>query len=493
MLNMNSHSHTHHTLLNKNFDQMQELWDKCLEIFRDNLDEQTYKAWFEPIKLVNITEEVLTIMVPSPFFYEYLEEKFIDLIKFTLRKVFGPKIKLEYKVPINSAYLQKNSDKGTITFPANLVSNVENEAISIPQAKKLNPLIIPGIQKIKIETNLKKELNFEKYIEGKSNKVAVSIGKQIAQKPGQNIYNPFFIHGLTGVGKTHLVNAIGLLAKDINPNLIVLYENSLDFQNKYQKAVQEKTINEFIQFYKQVDILIIDDVQDLTGKEGTQKVFFNIFNILHQANKQIIFTSDRPPVDLTGFFDRLLTRFKWGMTAEIEPPDFEMRLKILKQKAYENGCNDIPEKVFELIAENVFESIRELEGILLTLTTYATVQHTKINIELAKKVLKNLIKERQIEYQPEEIISRIAEYFNLNEKVLKTKSRKREIVIARHLAMYYIKQYTKLNLRTIGEYFGGKDHSTVLYALKAVEALNETDKEFRKFKEDLDKIFYYNR
>jgi len=468
------------------------LWKECLNVFRDNLDIETYKSWFEPIKPVAYEDDKLTLMLPSPFFYEYLEENFIELIKATLRKVFGPKIKLDYKIIINSSSAQKNPNKSTMTIPGNLVAAPENSPITLVKTNvSYNPLIIPGIQKVKIETNLKKELNFDRYVIGKSNRVATTIGKKIAEKPGQTAFNPLFIHGITGNGKTHLVNAIGMQAKEMHSDKIVYYETSNDFQNRYQKSVQDKNIQEFINFYKNIDILIIDDIQDLTGKEGTQKIFFNIFNLFHQNNKQLIFTADRPPVELDGFFDRLLTRFKWGMTTEIEVPDFETRLQILKQKAYDNGCSEIPEKVFELIAESINSSIRELEGALLSIITYATVESSKISIDLAKKVLKNLTKEKKIEQTPERIINLVAQYFNLNEKAIKAKTRKREVVTARHFAMYYLKSLTNMSLTSIGQLFGGKDHATVLYASKVVNDLSVTDKEFKKIKEDLDRLISY--
>lgn len=468
------------------------LWQECLNVFRDNLNIETYRSWFEPIKPISYDDEKLTLMLPSPFFYEYLEENFIDLIKKTLRKVFGPKIKLDYKITINSSSTQKNLNKSTMTIPGNLVSTPENNPITIVKSNvPYNPFLIPGIQKVRIETNLKKELNFDRYVVGKGNRVAATIGRKIAEKPGQTAFNPLFVHGITGNGKTHLVNAIGMLAKEMHPDKVVFYETSNDFQNKYQKSVQDKNIQDFLNLYKNIDILIIDDIQDMTGKEGTQKIFFNIFNLFHQNNKQLIFTADRPPVELDGFFDRLLTRFKWGMTTEIEIPDYETRLEILKQKAHDNGCSDIPDKVFELIAESINSSIRELEGALLSIITYATVETSKISIELAKKVLKNLTKEKKIEQTPEKIVNSVAQYFNLTEKALKAKTRKREVVTARHFAMFYVKSLTNMSLTSIGQMFGGRDHATVLYAAKVVSDLSQTDREFKKIKEDLDRLLSY--
>lgn len=472
--------------------EFENLWQECLQIFRDNLSNDVFKAWFEPIQPVSYSDNKLTLLLPSHFFYEYLEENYIDLIKKSLRRVYGPKIKLEYKITIDSTTSPKNPKKSTIVVAGNLASNVENNPVTIINSNvHYNPFLIPGIQKIKIESNLRKEFNFDNFVEGKGNKVAATIGKKIAEQPCQTALNPFFVHGHTGVGKSHLAHAIGLLTKELNPDKIVFYENSSDFQNRYQKAVQDKTIQDFLNFYKNIDVLIIDDVQDLTGKEGTQKIFFNVFNILHQNNKQIVMTADRPPVEMDGFFDRLLTRFKWGMTTEVEMPDFETRIEILKQKALNNGSNDIPEKVFELIAGSITSSVRELEGVLLSIIFHATVENSKINIELTKKVLKNLIKEKKIEHTPEQIIDIVSKYFNLSEKAIKAKTRKREVVVARHLAMFYCKNLTTMSLTAIGDLFGGRDHSTVLYALKVVNDLNATDRDFKKNKEDIDKLLSY--
>lgn len=470
----------------------EKIWQECLQIFKDNLEETAFKSWFGPIKPLSFVDDTLTLQLPSHFFFEYLEENYIDLIKKTLRRVIGPKVKLEYRVIVDNTTAPKNIQKSSVTLMGNAVSgNTENKPISIPTSKTpQNPFIIPGIQKIKIDSRLRKELNFDTFVAGKGNMVGIDIGKKVAEKPGNTVFNPLFLHGTTGVGKTHLAHAIGLLTKELNPDKIVLYTTSHFFQSQYTKAVQERSVDDFMNFYQNIDMFIIDDIQDLTGKEGTQKVFFQIFNYLHQQGKQLIMTADRPPVELNGFFDRLLTRFKWGLVSEMEMPDYDTRLEILKRKALVNGYQ-VSDKVLDLLASSITTSVRELEGTLLSVIAHATANASKITLELTKKILKNIIKEKKSEYTIAHVIEVISAYFDISEKAIKAKTRKRDVVQARHLAMYYSKHLTKKSLATIGSEFGGRDHSTVVHASKTVKNLQETDKDFRRYMEDIERLLKY--
>lgn len=470
----------------------EKIWQECLQIFKDNLEDAAYKSWFGPIIPLSFVNDTLTLQLPSHFFFEYLEENYIDLIKMTLRRVIGQKAKLEYRVIVDNTNAPKNLQKSSVRLLGNTLSgNIENKPISMPNPKApQNPFIFPGIQKIKIDSNLRKELNFDTFVEGRGNRVGVDIGKKIAENPGTTVFNPLFLHGHTGVGKTHISHAIGLLSKEINTDKIILYTTAHYFQSQYTKAVQDKSVSDFVNFYQNIDIFIIDDIQDLTGKEGTQKVFFQIFNYLHQQGKQLIMTADRPPVELNGFFDRLLTRFKWGLTAEIEMPDYETRLEILKHKALVNGYQ-VSDKVLDLLASSITTSVRELEGTLLSIFAHATANSSKISVELTKKILKNIIKEKRAEFSIEHIINTISQYFDISEKAIKAKTRKREVVQARHLAMYYSKILTKKSLSTIGNVFGNRDHSTVVHAAKSVANLQETDKDFRRYMEDIERLLKY--
>jgi len=469
----------------------EKIWQECLQIFNDNLEETAFKSWFGPIEPLSFINDTLTLQLPSHFFFEYLEENYIDLIKMTLRRVIGANAKLEYRILVDSSSAPKNVQKSTVTLMGNASSgNTQNKPVSIlSQKTPQNPFIIPGIQKIKIDSQLRKELNFDTFVEGNGNRVGFDIGKKIAEKPG-TIFNPLFLHGSTGVGKTHLAHAIGLFSKELHPDKIVLYATAHYFQSQYTKAVREKSVNDFINFYQNIDILIIDDIQDLTGKEGTQKVFFQIFNYLHQQGKQLIMTADRPPVELNGFFDRLLTRFKWGLTTEMEMPDYETRLEILNRKTLVNGYQ-VSDKVLDLLASSITTSVRELEGSLLSIIAHATANSSNITIELTKKILKNIIKEKKAEFSILQIITIVGQYFDISEKAIKAKTRKREVVQARHLAMYYSKHLTNKSLSTIGQEFGGRDHSTVVHAAKTVKNLQETDKDFRRFMEDIERQLKY--
>ncbi len=467
-----------------------QIWNECLEIFRDNLDEETFNTWFKPIIPVKYRNHTLLVQVPSLFFQEYLEAHFIELIRDVLTRIIGPKVQLLYRVVFpNDKTPKKNNN--TITIPANKPINTENKEtnIAIKKGKGVNPFLYPGIKKLKINSQLDKNYTFENLVEGSCNTIGIQIGKKAAEKPGVSQLTPLFIYGPSGVGKTHLANAIGLKAKEINPDLIVLNISAHDFQSQYTDAVRGKNVEDFINFYRNIDVLIVDDIQDFSGKDGTQKIFNNIFNYLHSHKKQLVFTADRPPVALDSFFDRLLTRFKWGIIIELETPDFETRKKILVHKAKLNGVV-LTDRIIDIIASSIQTNVRELEGTLWSIMAHAMALGSNITVEIAQKVLKNITKERKPNYTIEEIIVIVAGYFKLQAKVLKMKTRKREVVTARQLAMYFAKKYTKKSLSEIGAAFN-KDHSTVVHAIKTVKNLYETDKEFRIFLDDIERKLKY--
>lgn len=469
-------------------DTYEHVWSRCMEIFRDNLQPATYKTWFEPIKPLKISEDVLTIQVPSPFFYEFLEDKYIDLLKKALYKELGPGAKLEYQVVVDQGEVSKKADSetGTVRLPGHNGVENRNARQKANGSVIRNPFIIPGLKKIDLDPQLNPNNSFENLIEGDCNRVACSAGNAIASKPGNTPFNPLFVYGESGLGKTHLAQAIGLKAKELHPNKSVLYVSSNQFQTQYTESVRNNTQNDFVNFYKLIDFLIIDDIHELSGKEGTQNTFFHIFNHLHQSGKQLILTSDKPPFQLQGVEQRLLSRFKWGLSTELESPDYLTRKAILLHKVYKEGL-EIGDEVCDYLAENITANIRELEGALISLIAQSTfITHKEVDIEMAQDIVSKLIKTSNRTISIEKIQRVVCDYFELSLDVLHSKSRKREIVQARQIAMYLAKNYTKNSLQNIGQQIGKRDHATVLHACKTVNNLMDTDKSFKSSLKELE-------
>ncbi len=463
-------------------------WDKCLSIIKDNIPTSSFKTWFEPIVPVKLENKILTIQVPSAFFYEYLEEQFIDILRKTLRNVLGNDAKLEYNVVIGN---NSNAAPYTVKYPTSNNSNLQNKPLSIPfkseeKAAIKNPFIIPGIQKLQIDPQLKPDNTFDNFVEGDCNRLARSASYAVAQNPGGTAFNPLMIYGNSGLGKTHLAQAIGIEAKERFPDKVVLYVNANKFQTQFTEATRNNNRNDFLNFYQMIDILILDDVHEFAGKEKTQETFFHIFNHLHQSGKQLILTSDKPPIELKGMEQRLLSRFKWGLTADLLVPDFETRIAILKKKVYKDGI-DIPLDVMEYIASHISNNVRELEGALVSLLAQSMLNKKEITLDLASKLINKLVKNSKRELSIEYISKVVCDYFHMPVESLQTKTRKREIVQARQIAMYFSKSLTKFSLASIGAQIGNKDHATVLHACKTVTNLKETDKNFRQFVEDIEK------
>ena len=465
----------------------QEVWNNCLTIIRDNVTAQNFKTWFKPIKAVALEDKTLTIQVPSQFFHEWLEDNYITLIKKTIKREIGKDAKLDYNI-----ILENSSDKKPYIskIPSSGQSGVKNNPISMPismnTASIRNPFIIPGLQKININPQLNESYTFDAYIEGECNRLARSAGFAVSQNPGGTSFNPLFIYGSGGLGKTHLANAIGIEVKNNHPEKTVLYVSADKFQTQFVDAIMDNKKNDFVHFYQSIDVLIIDDVQFLCGKEKTQDVFFHIFNHLHQNKKQVILTSDKAPVDIIGMEQRLLSRFKWGLSADLQSPDLETRLAILKKKIKKDGI-DIPYEVVEYIAYSITSNVRELEGALISLLAQSSLNRKEITIDLAKNMLdkfvKNTVREVSIDY----IQKVVCDYFDIPIEIMKSKTRKREIVQCRQLAMYFSKQMTKNSLAMIGKHCGNKDHATVLHACKTVNNLADTDKRFKGYISDIEK------
>jgi chromosomal replication initiator protein len=444
-----------------------QLWNRCLSVIKDNISDASYNTWFAPIVALQFENNVFVLQVPSQFFVEYIEEKYIDLLRMTLYREVGVGTRLEYRVLID-----KSSNKGTQIPSASEQPKPKNTA------KNGYPNPYQKQQLPDIDPQLNSAYNFNNLIEGNSNKLARTAGISIGNEPGKNIFNPLFVYGQSGVGKTHLGNAIGVMTKQLHPEKRVLYVSANTFQIQYTDAVRTNTVNDFINFYQTIDVLIIDDIQEFAGKTGTQNIFFHIFNHLHQSGKQLVMTSDRSPLVLVGMEQRLLTRFKWGLSAEIEKPDFDLRKAILQSKIYRDGL-EIPEEVIDFIAEHVVDNVRDLEGVLVSLLAHSTLADMPIDITLAEKIISRIVNITQKVNTVEKIRDVVCEYFSLSIDAISTKSRKREVVQARQIAMYLSKQLTKSSLANIGFTIGQRDHATVLHACKIVNDLMDCDKNFR--------------
>jgi chromosomal replication initiator protein len=470
--------------MNKDHNQV---WINCLEVIKDNVSPQGFKTWFEPIKPVKLDDSVLTIQVPSQFFYEWLEEHYVSLLKKIIRKELGTEGRLEYSIIMENNH--NNASPYTIKVPTSNRKAIRNSPVSMPldlnETPIKNPFIIPGLRKLNVDSNLNPNYSFDSFIEGDCNRLARSAGFAVANKPGGTAFNPLLIYGGVGLGKTHLSHAIGIEIKNKFPEKTVLYVSSEKFTHQFIDAVKNNTVNDFSHFYQMMDVLIIDDVQFFSGKEKTQDIFFHIFNHLHQTGKQIIITSDKPPVEMQGMEQRLLSRFKWGLSADLQVPGLETRIAILKKKMYADGI-ELPDEVVEYLAYSITSNVRELEGALISLIAQSSLNKKSITLDLAKQMIDKFVKNTAREVSIDYIQKVVCDYFDLPIELLKSKTRKREIVQARQIAMYFAKKMTKSSLASIGAHCGGKDHATVLHAC-TVNNLQETDKHFRKYLEDLEK------
>ncbi len=464
--------------MNKSHD---EVWNNCLEIIRDIIPSASFKTWFEPIVPLRLDKNILTIQVPSPFFYEYLEEQYIDILRKTLRREIGNDAKLEYNIIMeNSAYA--NGKPYTVRYPSRNKTDLQNKPMQVPfevtQPTIRNPFIIPGIKKLHFDPRLNPDYSFANFIEGECNRLARSAGIAVGNNPGGTAFNPLMIYGDSGLGKTHLVQAIGILVKEKFPDKTVLYVNANKFQTQFVESIRNNNKNDFLHFYQMIDVLIIDDVHEFAGKEKTQDTFFHIFNHLHQSGKQLILTCDKPPVELQGMEQRLLSRFKWGLLADLQKPDFETRLAILRKKAYNDGI-ELPDEIFEFLAENIASNIRELESGLISLYAQSTLNRKEVTLELARQMVDRLVNTQRREITIDYIQKVVCEYYKIPVDLMQGKTRKREIVQARQVSMYFSKSLTKASLASIGSSIGGKDHATVLHACKTVNNLIDTDRHFR--------------
>ena len=463
------------------------VWNKCLTFIKDNIQPQAYKTWFDPIIPVKLSDDVLSIQVPSKFFYEWLEEHYVKILRTALTKQLGPNAKLVYVIKMENTF--GNKMPFTERIPSASSSKLKTQTIESPfstfASELKNPFVIPGIRNLEIESQLNPNYTFENFLEGDTNRLARSAGIAVSNKPGGTSFNPLLVYGGVGLGKTHLAHAIGVDIKNKYPDKTILYISAEKFTQQYVESVKKNTRNDFIHFYQLIDVLIVDDVQFLSGKSGTQDVFFHIFNHLHQNGKQVILTSDKAPIDMQDIEQRLLSRFKWGLSAELQTPNFETRLSILKNKLYRDGV-EIENEVIEFVAKNINSNIRELEGAIISLIAQSSFNKAEISIDLAKEVINKFVKNNRKEVSIDYIQKVVSDYFQMDIQTLQSKTRKRHIVQARQIAMYFAKKFTKASLASIGTQIGRRDHATVLHACKTVDNLSFTDKQFRKYVEDLD-------
>lgn len=457
----------------------QKIWGNCLSSIRKSIGDQAFNTWFQPIVPLKLENKVLTIQVPSQFFYEWLEEHYVHILSDVIEEQLGRDGKLEYSIVIDKGNSQSKP------FTINLPTTKRPERKSIT-GKDLVNNETEFRELFKYDFKLNQNYTFNTFIEGDCNRLARSAGYAVAQRPGITSFNPLMVYGGVGLGKTHLAQAIG---NEIMGNLDgkeVIYVPAEKFTQQFIESVKINKIQEFQNFYNKIDILILDDVQFLAGREKTQEIFFHIFNHLHQLGKQIIMTSDSPPKDLKGLEERLLSRFKWGLTADLQQPDFETRIAIIQKKMQSDGIT-IDENVLEYLAYSVDTNIRELEGVLISLMAHASLMKKEIDLELAKQTLKTIVHDIDTEVSIDYIQKTVAEYFHLKTEDLKDKTRKKEVVIARQLAMYFAKEYTNHSLKSIGYHFGGRDHSTVIHAVQTVNDMYDVDNRFRSSVDELKK------
>ncbi len=457
----------------------ENVWNSCLKIIQDIVEWQHYKTWFEPIKALSINKSVLLIQVPSQFFFEYLEEHYVNLLAKTLKRELGKEARLEYRILVDSG---SNEREGTMDIPAGNAKIYNNNEMNFPlilNTPVKNPFVIPGVKKMQIDPQLNASYLLDTFIEGDCNRVARRAGKTVAEKPGANSFNPLVIYGGVGLGKTHLGQAIGNEVKRMHAHKVVLYVSSEKFINQFQDHSRNNAINDFIHFYQLIDVLIVDDIQFFSRAEKSQDALFAIFNHLHQSGKQLVLTCDKPPKDLDGMQERLLSRFRWGLSADLQIPDYETRIEILERKMKCDGL-EMPKEVVKYVAYNISTNVRELEGALISLLAQSSLNRREIDLELTKKVLRNFIKTSSKEITIDAIQKLVCEFFAVPYEKLLHKTRKREIVQARQITMYLAKAFTKNSLKTIGEHFGGRDHTTVIHSCQTVKDLMDTDSLFRE-------------
>ncbi|MFR9565726.1 MAG: chromosomal replication initiator protein DnaA [Rikenellaceae bacterium] len=456
-----------------------QAWQDCLDHIKSQTTEEEFVKWFKPIIPLEYDGENLRLGVPNKSYVNQIERNYIPFLRPIIAQYYGKKTRLYYAFP--------REDVSSVVVTDSDATQVQRFSAQNSTANIKNPFVIPGLKRINIDPNLNIGYTFENFVEGECNRLSRSAGMAVAVNPGNNPFNPLYIYGDSGLGKTHIVQAVGHEIRQRQPNLQVLYVSMNKFQAQFQTAYKNGEIPDFIHFYQTIDVLIIDDIQELTGKTGTQNAFFNIFNHLHLSGKQLILTSDKPPVELKDIEQRLLTRFKWGFATPVNLPDYETKVKIISAKAKKLKTT-LPEEVIDYLANNIKANVREIEGALSSLIANASFLQRKIDIALAREVLKVYVKLNHKEVTIKAILDEVCRHMEQSIDRILSKERRREVVQARQIAMYLAKQHTQLSLAAIGSSIGGRNHATGLHACKTVTNMMEIDKSFRHLVEQIEKI-----
>jgi chromosomal replication initiator protein len=470
------------------------VWEGCLHTIKQNVNTQSFKTWFEPIKPVRLTDNSLTIQVPNHFFYEWLEEHYVALLRTTIHEALGNKGRLEYEIVTSNPTaatqpsLPTQGKNGKTGNPEKAQNDLGAPG-SMDSENIKNPFVIPGLRRIVVDPQLMPSLTFDNYIQGSCNELARSAGWAVAHKPGGTAFNPLFIYGDVGLGKTHLAQAIGnkIVSQEAFKNKNVLYVSCDKFIEQVVQSIRNNATNDVVNFYQMIDVLIVDDIYKLAGKTKTQEIFFSIFNNLHQSGKQLIFTSDKAPKDMSGIEDRLLSRFKWGLSADLTHPDLETKMAIMECKMKQEGVS-VPNDVIEFVCYNVQNNIRELEGVLVGLIANSSLRNRTIDMDLAREVVRRMVQHIRREITVDYIKEVVSKHFSVSMDNLQGKTRKRHIVIARQLSMFLARKFTNSSLKAIGDSFSGRDHSTVLHACQAVQDSLDTNKVFTETVAEVEKM-----
>lgn len=443
--------------------EFQQKWDKFMSLIRDNVGAERFRTWFAEAIPVGFDGTEIVIGLPSHFFFEKYEDDFYGIISKSLRHAFGPAVKLAYEINVI-----RHDAQSRVRLESPEQSHVVTNKIARQATRPVNPLEEKRENTGgEIDSQLNETLNFSNYCVGESNRLPFTIAEYIANNPRKTDFNPFFLYGDVGVGKTHLIQAIGIRIKERNPGAKVLFIPMRQFQYLLGAATVKKEIPGFINWFQEMDAILFDDLQELSFKDGTMKVLFPIFNHLHHRGKTLVFTCDRPPVELDGISDRLIDRFKWGVTEKLPRPDGALRREILRYKANKNGL-DIPAGILDYIADNTSGSVRELEGIVMGILTRSITLNAPISIEMARSVMRNSVKPVRKTINFDMIVDATAEYYNLNPDVIFSKSRVRDIADARMVAMYLGNKLTDLSLKAIGRKLN-RTHTTVMHGIAAVK------------------------
>lgn len=447
------------------------LWDNCLHLISQNVTKQIFKTWFEPIVFESYDEEEKTVLVqvPSPYIYEYLEQYYVRLMAWALQNSFKANVRLKYRL-VTDKENKKNQE-----WESDAPSDIEAPRPTTRGNK--SPTVLDAAVPQNLNPQLDPKKTFDNYIEGNSNKLPRTVGLSIAEHPGKSTFNPFFIYGPSGCGKTHLINAIGVQCKRMYPQKRVLYVSARLFQVQFTDSVRQNTTNDFINFYQTIDVLIVDDIQEWVNSPKTLDTFFHIFDHLFRLGKQIILASDRPPVDLVGVKDRLLTRFSCGLIAELEKPNVQLCVDILNSKCRRDGLK-IPVDVIQFVAQTANGSVRDLEGVLNSLMAYSIVYNSNIDMHLAERVIKRAVKVDNHPLTIDDILEKVCQHFGVSQQHVISKSRKRDYVQVRQVSMYLAQKYTKMPASRIGQLIGGRDHSTVIHSCSTIEQRLKVDKAF---------------